>query len=45
VCTPIEVNALHSIRWDVLATVLTRNRISTSPSFLGIADSGVKSSH
>jgi hypothetical protein len=45
VYTPIEVDALHSIRRDVVATVLTRNRISTSPSVLGIAESGVRSRH
>jgi hypothetical protein len=43
VYTPIEVDALHSIRRGVVATVLTRNRLS--PSVLGIADSGVRSCH
>ena len=41
--TPIEVDALYSIWRDVVASVLTRNRLSTSPSVLGNADSGVRS--
>jgi hypothetical protein len=45
VYTPIEVDALHSIRRDVVANVLTRNRLSTSPSVLDIANSGVRSRH
>jgi len=45
VYTPIEVDALYSIRRDVVATVLIRNRLSTLPSVLGIADSGVRSRH
>ena len=43
--TPIEVDALYSIRRDVVATVLIRNRLSTSPAGLHIADSGVRSRH
>jgi len=43
VYTPIEVDALYSIRRDVVATVLTCNRLSTWPSVLGNADSGVRS--
>jgi hypothetical protein len=40
---PIEVDALHSDGRNVVVTVLTRNRLTTSPSVLGIADSGVRS--
>ena len=43
--TPIDVNALSSIRRDVVATVPTRNRLSTSLSVLSIANSGVRSRH
>jgi len=42
VYTPIEVDALYSIRRDVVATMLIRNRLSTSPSVIRIADSGVR---
>jgi hypothetical protein len=45
VYTPIEVDAHRSIRRDVVTTVLTRDRLSTSPLVLGIADSGVRWRH
>ena len=43
--TTTEVDAHCSIRRDVVATVLTRNRLSTLRSVLDIADSGVSSRH
>jgi len=42
---PSEVDALDSFRRDVVATVLTCNRLSTLPSGLGFVDSGVRSHH
>jgi len=43
VYTPIEVDAHYPIGRDGVATVLTCNRLSTLPSVLGNADSGVRS--